>query len=404
MKQKTEIGWVFIFLCTLYFFGCVGGGLEQAKVKFDAQNYADAIPLFKEFLIENPNSVEARSRLGFAYLKTGRLDEAIAEFKTALKTEAGEPYSVLYLGLAYLNKGEIGKTIKTWQRYRNKKQPAVESEIKRQITLLQIAESQRLAKRALAEEKKLMPIEPKENTIAVSYFKDLSPDQSLGPFQKGLAAIVTTDLAKIKSLKVVERLRVQALLEEMALGQTGIIDERTAPRMGRLLGAKTFVVGSIRKGSLEVVTNVSGFSGAIRAALNDFWQIPCSCIKTVEKALNLALTTEDKDFVCAAHTKSLKAFVYYGKALMAQDAGNWKEAKDLFMKALKEDPLFELARKGAEGCPGAASPTPAALSSMAASQLASNANAALDAAQADTGSPTSSKTTTSSSTSGDIGH
>ncbi|MBC8463629.1 MAG: tetratricopeptide repeat protein, partial [Deltaproteobacteria bacterium] len=193
MKQRAYFVGGFLILFVFYLSGCVGGGLGPANVKLDAQDYAAAIPLYKEFLAENPASTEARSRLGFAYLKTGRLDEAVAEFETVLNKEPGEPYSVLYLGLAYLNRGEIGRTIKTWHGYRNKNKPAVEAEIKRQITLLQIAESQRMAKKALADEKKLMTVEPKENTIAVSYFKDLSPDQSLAPFQKGLAAIVSTD-------------------------------------------------------------------------------------------------------------------------------------------------------------------------------------------------------------------
>ncbi len=329
--------------------------------------------------------MEARSRLGFAYLKTGRLDEAIGEFEKVLKKEPGEPFSTLYLGLAFFNKGQIGKTIKIWNGYRNKNQPAVEDEIKRQITLLQIAESQRMAKKALAEEKKLMTIEPKENTIAVSYFKDLSADKSMAPFQKGLAAMVTTDLAKIKSLKVVERVRLQSLLEEMALGQMGIVDEHTAPRMGRLLGAKTFVVGSLRKGSIEVVTSVNGKTGSMRAALNDFWQIPPGIIQTVANALNIVLTPAEKNAIGMVHTKNLKAFIFYGKALMAKDAGNWKQAKDLFMKALKEDPLFALALIESAGCPGASSPSTASLRSMAAPQMASTASAAVDAAQTDHG-------------------
>ncbi len=382
MKKKPYIVYGVLILMISFLVSCVGGGLKQANVKLNAQKFDDAIQLYKEFLAENPDDAEARSRLGFAYLKTGRLDEATTEFQKALTLEPGEPFSVLYLGQAYLNKGQIGKTIKTWQGFRDKSQPLVEDEIKRQLTLLQIAESQRLAKKAIGEEQKLVAIEPKANTIAVSYFKDLSPDKSLGPFQKGLAAMVTTDLSKIKSLKVIERVRLQALIEEMKMGQTGIVDEQTAPRLGRLLGAKNFVVGSIREGSIEVAASVNQMTGSVAVELNEFWKIPRGVIQIAINALQIKLSPEEKRAIGKVHTKNYKAFIYYGKALMAKDAGNWKEAKDLFVRALKEDPLFGLAKEGADASPGATAPTTSTLSTMTSTQLSSTTNSALSAAQA----------------------
>ena len=73
-------------------------------------------------------------------------------------------------------------------------------------------------------------MKPDSNTVAVCYYQDLSSGQESSGFQKGLAAMVISDLTKIKSIKVVERVRLQALLEEMKLGQTGIVDPKTAPR------------------------------------------------------------------------------------------------------------------------------------------------------------------------------
>ena len=92
--------------------------LKKAKDNLTAQNYAQAISLYKEYLAEKPASVAARSRLGFSYLRTGQFDQAIAEFNTVLKAEPGEPYSILYLGIAYLNKGDYTKTLTIWQTYR----------------------------------------------------------------------------------------------------------------------------------------------------------------------------------------------------------------------------------------------------------------------------------------------
>ncbi len=63
-------------------------------------------------------------------MKTGRLDQAINEFEHVLKMVPGEPYAILYLGMAYLNKEELSKAMETWKKYKNVRAPLVEKEIK----------------------------------------------------------------------------------------------------------------------------------------------------------------------------------------------------------------------------------------------------------------------------------
>ncbi len=388
MSKRKQVFLVILSLGMMFLFGCSFIEFNKAGVMLTQEKYEEAIPIYKDFITKNPDFVDARSRLGFAYLKTGRLDEAITELETALKMAPGDPYSVLYLGLAYWNKEEFGKAIKVWQGYRNSERPLVENEIKRQLTLLQIAENQRAVKNVLMEEKKLGTVKPDTNTIAVCYYKDLSPDKSLRAFQKGLAAMVITDLSKIKSFKVVERLRLQALLEEMKLGQTGIVDERTAPRVGRLLGTENLTVGNLTLG-IQATTSLTSTSRervkgtAICVAKKDkFFELPCCIINNMTKILGIKLTPEEMKAVCGVpHTKSYEAFIYFGEALDAMDAGHWQKAKDLFAKALKIDPKFDLAGEGADSCPGASSPGIGQLGAMSTSQISNQAEIAVNAAQ-----------------------
>ncbi|RPJ13716.1 MAG: tetratricopeptide repeat protein [Desulfobacteraceae bacterium] len=380
----------FLIAGLIFFIGCGGfAELTKAELKLGSKKYDEAIPLYKEYLAKQPDSAIGHSKLGFAYLKTGRLDEAIAEFQTALKKEPGEPYATYYLGLAWLNKENYEKTIETWQGYRNSSQPQVEAEIRRQLTLLQIAYSHKAAVKALAEEKKLAGLKPDSNTVAVCYYQDLSPDKSLRAFQKGLASMVITDLSKIKSLKVVERVRLQALLEEMKLGQTGIVDPKTAPRVGKLLGAENLVVGNLSSGSIKAVTtlassgkgNVQG-SASVSVDKDKFFELPMIIVRDTAKILGITLTDQENKAIGVPHTKVYNAMIYYGNALDALDSGNWKEAKDFFTMALKEDPLFILAQKGADSCPGAGSPGVSAVSGMSASQLSDISETGLSAGEA----------------------
>ncbi|MBU2622126.1 MAG: tetratricopeptide repeat protein [Proteobacteria bacterium] len=377
MINIKKIIYGFLITGLVLMVGCGGiAELTKAELKLGNKNYDEAITLYKEYLAKRPNSAIGHSKLGFAYLKTGRLDEAVSEFQTALKADPGEPFSTYYLGLAYLNKEDYEKAIAVWQGYRNMTQPLVEEEIRRQLTLLQIAYSHKAAVKALAEEKNLMAAKPDTNTVAVCYYQDLSPDKSLRAFQKGLASMIITDLSKVKSVRVVERVRLQALLEEMKLGQTGIVDPKTAPRLGKLLGAENIVVGNLSSGSIKAVTtlastgkgNVKG-SASVSVDKNKFFEIPVIIVRDIAKILGITLSDDESKAIGIPHTKVYNALIYYGNALYALDAGKWKEAKDFFAMALKEDPAFALAKQGADSCPGAGSPGVSAVSGMSAASL-----------------------------------
>lgn len=358
--------------------GCGTFGLIKADMMLDMGKYEETIPLYKQYLEKYPDSATAMSHLGFAYLKTGRLDEAISMFQEALEKEPGEPYAVLYLGIAYLNKEEYDKTLNVWQGYQNKEKPLVEEEIKRLMTLVKIAKSHQEARKALAAEKSLQTTKPESNTVAVCYYQDHTADNRLKGFQKGLAAMVITDMAKIRSIKVVERARLQALLQEMKLGQTGIVDAKTAPRVGRLLGVETLVVGGLASG-IDVTTTLASTSrekivGTTNATIPQkaFFEIPKGIVLEAAKIMKIDLTPEEMEAIGIPHTKSYKAVSYYGLALDALDAGKWKEAKDLFGRALMEDPMFDLAAEGNASCPSAASPSVSQLQQMSVSQLSSS--------------------------------
>ncbi|WP_457572535.1 tetratricopeptide repeat protein [Desulfovulcanus sp.] len=351
------------FLLLICLTGC--GAKMKAGIALSSKNYPEAIQLYNAYLAENPDDIHARSRLGFAYFKAGKFDQAIKELTRVLQQKPEEPYAILYLGLAYVNKEEFGKAIKVWEGYKNKKAPLVEAEIKKQLTLLRIVESQRLAKKALKEEKKLQALQPDKNTIAITYFKNLSNSRELAAFQKGLVAMIISDLSKISSLKPVERLKLQALLQEIQLGQSGIVDPSTAPRIGRLLGAENVVVGTIDKGSIRLATTlVSSSSEQIQGSASfsvpeeAFFEIPKLIVQKLTEILGLHLTPEEIKALSTPHTKKFKAVVYYGEALDALDAGDWKKAKDLFLMALKIDPYFYLARDGADSTPDPSTPTP----------------------------------------------
>jgi TolB-like protein len=91
-----------------------------------------------------------------------------------------------------------------------------------------------------------------------------------------VAARMTTELIKMKKLKVLERNQIQKVLAELKLQNTGVVDPASAKELGKVLGADLLVVGSLdelpgkllevnlRLASVESGEAVSAASGQIR--------------------------------------------------------------------------------------------------------------------------------------------
>ncbi len=62
-----------------------------------------------------------------------------------------------------------------------------------------------------------------------------------------IAEWITTSLNKTGAFEVYERLSLHTLMEEHKLGQTGLMDEETMARIGRLRGVQAIVTGSVSK-------------------------------------------------------------------------------------------------------------------------------------------------------------
>ena len=84
-------------------------------------------------------------------------------------------------------------------------------------------------------------------TVAVLPFVNSAigaANAELAPLSKGIADLLITDLGMNPGIRVVERENIQQLLDEQRLAQDGRVDDATAARIGKLLGAKHMVTGS----------------------------------------------------------------------------------------------------------------------------------------------------------------
>ena len=198
-------------------------------------------------------------------------------------------------------------------------------------------------------------------TLAVLYFDYGGNDASLEALRKGLAQMLISDLSATDGLRVVERERLQAILEEQKLAQTGKTDAATAARIGKLLGARYLVLGSyfdvlkafrVDARLVDVETGQIVKSVGAAGRPDDFLGLEQQLAEGLKQALQgvargPARSEAPTRRSSATPPKQLKTetAVMYGRALVAMDDGDRKGAKTLFKKVLSAQPDFELAQR-----------------------------------------------------------
>ncbi|MCA9517718.1 MAG: hypothetical protein KC635_22415, partial [Myxococcales bacterium] len=191
-------------------------------------------------------------------------------------------------------------------------------------------------------------------TLAVSDFDNHAASAAYGALEKGLADMLVTDLAVADDLQLVEREKLSAVVEELKLGQSGLIDPKTAQKMGRLLGADLVLTGSIvaiepemRLDARIVAVETGEVLATAKAegASSAFFEVEAALVKNLLDGLGVKLSPIQRLKVDKPATKSLPALARYGEAVAAADKGDGKGEKAALQKALQADPTFARAQE-----------------------------------------------------------
>lgn len=172
-------------------------------------------------------------------------DAAAAEALNRVREAApGEPLVPYYLGLIALRQGDNAEALRQLQQYaREDPEGAAAREVPKTLTLLSSAQLQQEVQAAVAREREVVAAEPEPGSIAVQAFVNRG-DEQYRAMAKGLAAMIIADLSKVPGLTVLEREKVQLLLDEMKLGDAGLANPAGAVRSGRLMRAEKVIVGN----------------------------------------------------------------------------------------------------------------------------------------------------------------
>jgi len=236
-------------------------------------------------------------------------------------------------------------------------------------------------------------------TLAIFPFENnsVTDPERYAPLSNGLAAMLITDLKNAGTqLKLVERDKIKAVLQEIALGQSGAVDQATAIQAGKILGAQTIAFGNFMvledqvRMDVRVIyveTSEMILGDYVMGDSDEFFKLERQLAKKIAGSMNVAfvpteITTpvERNDTVPAevpstpredvviqneqppepvtvaakpeaesAGNSDIDAALYFSKGLDALDRGDMAEADQMFEACIKRDPAYKAQVDNAKG-------------------------------------------------------
>lgn len=325
----------------------------------DISAYEDKVKELEAKIQANPNDAEALRDLGVIYFQTRNNTQAETYLKQSYAQQPEDAKTAFYLGMTLEFQDKIQEAYSYYEKY---------SEVSRSSSYRKLMEGRyhRLSRdiarqelRALMQQEQTLPeSRMSEQAIAVFPLSYHGQEERFKPLGKGLSEMMIGDLGQVRQLKLLERIRLQALIEEMALSESQYADPNTAPRFGKLLGAGRFIAGSfnvldneqlqVDVLSWDVSRNYYPEASSESDALQNLFRLEKAVVFKVIDEMRIELTPEERDKIEFVPTQNLQAFLAYSRGLEEEDAGRFQAAGDFFRQAQQLDPNFEAAGSKAE--------------------------------------------------------
>ena len=154
-------------------------------------------------------------------MAAGRCDTAVVVANAGQMLAPSEALGPMVIGGCQEKDGRYDLAFATYTDFANRYPQARGVAAVRALAQLALrTQATQTAKLALARESTLTALAPEPSTIAVLPVT-IAGDSTLQPLSRGLAELLTTDLALVRSLRLLERVQIGVLLDELKLGQIG---------------------------------------------------------------------------------------------------------------------------------------------------------------------------------------
>ena len=335
-------------------------GLACFALPAQAQRAGESpIPRLERARAANPGSATVLRALGVAYHRAGRHAEALSILSDARRLAPRDGVIALYTGLSAEAVGDLATARDAYSSYlTHGRTRRVRHQLSARLAAITRHELAGAARQSIAREAEISAIPPSPATVAVPPFTFSGRDSTLAPLGRGLADLLITDLSRASRLTLVERDRMQSLIDEIERSAGAMSDSTTRLRSGRLVRAGRLVQGAITQlpsGSLRIdaavidvptTVAIDAVSGDDR--LEQILMLEKRIAFALFDALGVTLSASERALVEQRPTRSMAAFVSYSAGLAAADSGQLAAASAHFAEAERLDPEFKAARRRGE--------------------------------------------------------
>ncbi len=197
-----------------------------------------------------------------------------------------------------------------------------------------------------------------EKVIGVTKFENLTKNQELEWLGSGIADAITFKYSKVKDIIIVDRTNVEKIMQEIELGQYGLVDKKSAKNVGKALGADMLVSGSfVKMGNnvrisaklVEVESHKIINQVQIDGTIDDIFKlqddVAINLIKGEGSEVRLS-DAEEKRITSSHKAKNLSAYEFYSKGQDFYIKNQYYEGIEMFTKAIEIDSNYDLAYTG----------------------------------------------------------
>jgi TolB-like protein len=193
-------------------------------------------------------------------------------------------------------------------------------------------------------------------SVAVLYFQNQG-NPELESLKVGLSQMITTDLVGAGGARIVERVELQAVLDELKLGHSAVVDKDTSAKVGKLLGAEYLLMGSYFSlgGTLRVdarlvrvetgeIVHAFGQNGAVGDLFELERKVAGSFRDRLGQLVPGANAALGERAAAPAGAKPLDAVLALSEGLIALDNHELPRARESFERALLADARLDEAQ------------------------------------------------------------
>jgi tetratricopeptide (TPR) repeat protein len=302
---------------------------------------------------ENPKDSGAWKRLGSILLNSNRYDMALKCFERSVKLDPSDAESLLLTGQAYEGKKQNTRALAVYAKYEELEASEFRDRMQERYLLLKRETADQEAKNLLLQEEAIGTDKVLPQAVAVLPFAVVGAQPNLAPLGKGVAEMLISDLSQIPSLKLIERIRVQSLFDEMALGQAGLVAESDAAKFGKMLAAGRVVRGGLAvsaqnkvriEAALENIVQLkSEKSVSVTDAFDNLFRVEKDLVFKMLGKLGVDPTPQERQRILKVPTQNMQAFIAYCNGLDLEDKGEFQKAAAQFQKAVRLDPQYSKA-------------------------------------------------------------